>query len=133
MRIDLAGPVATAAPSLKAVGRMGFLRETGYPLGRRLHLHLGVGPSFVWTRAEFRTSPFAGTKDTDFTVGVQALAGVKYFITKNLAVFGEYKFKHWDPGFRFSTEDSVGRLFSEKFNPDGLDVNVFNTGLAFHF
>jgi len=87
---------------LNAVGRMGFLQEPGYPLERRLHLYLGVGPLFVWTRGQSGSSPTGGEKDKNFSVGVQALTGIKSFITKNLAVFGEYKFKHWDPGrFKF--------------------------------
>jgi len=110
---------------LNAVGRMGFLQEPGYPLERRLHLYLGVGPLFVWARGQSGSSPTGGEKDTTFSVGVQALTSIKYFITKNLAVFGEYKFKHWDP--------STLKLGIDEFNPDSLNVNVFNQGLAFHF
>ena len=123
---------------LNAVGRMGFLQEPGYPLERRLHLYLGVGPLFVWARGQSGSAPTGGEKDTTFSVGVQALTGIKYFITKNLAVFGEYKFKHWDPGrfkficrLEFCLGGSVDRI--DEFDPDSLNVNVFNMGLAFHF
>lgn len=130
---------------VNAVGRMGFLSEAGYPLGRRLHLYLGVGPSFVWTRAKFKDRTFgiffAGKKDTDFSVGVQALTGIKYFITENLAVFAEYKFKHWDPHFKFSRTGSfvssggaaVTLNPTQKINPSSLNTNLFYMGLVFHF
>ena len=131
---------------LNAVGRIGFLPEGGYPLGRRLHLYQGVGPSFVWTRAKFKdriaAEFFAGKKDTDFSVGVQALTGLKYFITKNLAVFWEYKFKYWDPDFKFSltgdfTQSVPGAGFvttnpTQNINLKGLYTNSFYVGLAFH-
>jgi len=129
---------------LNAVGRIGFFPEAGYPLGRRFHLYLGAGPSFIWTKAEFKDRTFgqffAGKKDTDFSVGVQALTGIKYFITKNLGVFAEYKFKHWDPHFEFSRSGSFPSVFAasienptQKINPSSLNANLFYVGLAFHF
>jgi len=131
---------------LNAVARIGFLPEVGYPLGRRVHLYQGVGPSFVWTRAKFKdriaAEFFAGKKDTDFSVGVQALTGLKYFITKNLAVFWEYKFKYWDPDFKFSltgdfTQSLPGAAIvttnpTQNINLKGLNTNSFYVGLAFH-
>ena len=129
------------------IGRFGFLPESDYPLGKRMHLYLGAGPSVVWTRAKNVCSGFPGSDtqicggtDTNTSVGVQALAGVRFFITKQLAVFGEYKFKHWTADFSFSgnaTQDLGTFQVAEKTQTriTDLDFNVqmFSIGLSFHF
>jgi opacity protein-like surface antigen len=133
---------------LNLIGRFGVLPEPDYPLGKRLHLYLGAGPSVVWTQAKNVCTGFSGApgevcggKDTDTTIGVQALAGVRVFITKNLAIFGEYQFKHWAADFSFSSATS------QTFGPDlqttqqaqtkitdvDFNIQMFSIGLSFHF
>ncbi len=133
---------------LNLIGRFGFLPEPDYPLGKRLHLYLGGGPSVVWTHAKNVCTGISGSgaevcggKDTNTSIGVQALAGVRVFITKNLAIFGEYKFKHWAADFSFSG------TMSQTFGPDfqvtqktqtkitdvDFNVQMFSIGLSFHF
>ena len=133
---------------LNLIGRFGVLPEPDYPLGKRMHLYLGAGPSVVWTQAKnvctgffLTTTEVCGGKDTDTTIGVQALAGVRVFITKNLAIFGEYQFKHWAADFSFSS--AASQTFSPDFQTTGqaqtkitdvdFNVQMFSIGLSFHF
>jgi opacity protein-like surface antigen len=148
---------------LNLIGRLPLLRDPEYYLGGRLHPYIGVGPSFNWTRAQARDclegsglsvtevpegivlSRFfiesrCNRSDTDFSVGVQALAGLKFFITKNLAIFTEYKFKQWHSHFSFTTGPLVPEVIlgtkqqlvlkpaDAKFN-----VHLIYVGIAFHF
>ena len=69
-----------------------------------------------------------GQKDTDTTVGVQALAGIKVFITKHLAAFTEYKFSHHKAEVRF-TDEFLGRTNVTTT----LNTHYLYGGLAFHF
>lgn len=134
---------------LNLIGRMPVLKEAGYPLGGRLHLYLGVGPSFVWTTAKDKDC-FSGLEligqpaqggiqlipridpsrcnqtNTDFSVGVQALAGGKFFLTKHVALFSEYKFKHWHSDFAFQP----GGIQHQDID---FNVHLVYVGLAFHF
>jgi hypothetical protein len=109
---------------LSFLGQIGFVEGVEYPLAKRLHLYLGGGPSFVWTEARAGSSPFGGKKDVNFVLGFHALAGLKYFITEKFSVFGEYKFKHWEPG--------VFKLGSGRFDLSSFNANLFYIGLAFH-
>lgn len=120
------------------IGRLGFFSESGYPLETRLHLYLGVGPAFIWTRGKhkdpglFVDAPMAGKTDTDFSVGVQSLAGLKYFMTKNVAVFAEYQFNHWSPEFKFSATGPGGFVERESWKTK-VNAHMFYVGLAVHF
>ena len=130
---------------LNLIGRVPFLMESGYPLGGRAHLYAGAGPAFVWTKARdqcqtFGVGSFCGGTDTNFSVGVQALGGLKFFITKNLALFGEYKYKHWRSEFNFKgsgsfTAGGATTTFNDTTKIKDLDfnVNLFSVGLALHF
>ncbi len=140
------------AVGVNLLGRKAFFAEPGYPLDGRLHLYLGAGPAFVVTRAKL-TQCFrdAGSlcgqnaTDTDFSVGAQALGGARFFITKNLSVFGEYKFLTWRSSFSFAggsssvtsipdnppvTTTTAGNTQISKVT---YDVNLFYIGLAYHF
>lgn len=109
---------------LSAIARFGLLADSGYPLGKRLHFYLGGGPSFLWTEARSGSAPTGGREDSKFAVGVHALSGLKYFITKNLAVFGEYKFKHWEP--------HSFNLGADRFEPGSFNSHLYYLGLALH-
>jgi opacity protein-like surface antigen len=104
--------------------RIGFFEAAGYPLKKRFHFYVGGGPSFVWTTARSGSLTAGSTKDTNFVVGFHALAGLKYFITEKLSVFGEYKFKHWEP--------KAFKLGSDHFDVSSFNANLFYIGLAFH-
>jgi hypothetical protein len=133
---------------LALIGRLPLLRDENYPLEGRLHLYLGAGPTVVWTRARNvcagivgLSGQICGGTGTSTSLGVQALGGVKFFITRNLAVFGEYQFKHWTADFDFSgsTSQSFGSGISvttqSRTRVTDLDFNIqtFSIGLAFHF
>ncbi len=140
---------------LNLIGRVPLLKQRGYPLDGRLHLYLGAGPAFIWTTAQDRGCVFGATlsgesaeggialtvgrnesrcnqTDSDFSVGVQALGGFKFFLTKYLAVFTEYKFKHWSADFPFSGAGLGGGAPPQVRDID-FNVHLFYVGLAFHY
>lgn len=152
---------------LNLIGRLPLIKEPGYPLGGRMHLYLGAGPSFVWTKAQNKDCLASGSvesvfqteeglqtiplgviecahSDTRFDVGVQALGGAKFFMTKNLALFGEYKFKHWNADFNFPSR--FVRAEGSSFDPSNLqrlqgtflrnvdfNAHLFYLGMAYHW
>ena len=128
--------VANLDPML--IARYAFLQAAGYPLGGRLHLYAGVGPALIWTTQKMKTNEFvddiadnlSGKKDTDFSVGVAVPVGIKYFLTNNLAIFAEYKYKHWSPRFKFNaTEEGDLQKFTTRTN---MNANLVYFGLAWH-
>ena len=66
--------------------------------------------------------------DSDTAVGLNALAGARFFLTNHVAVFGEYKYNR--ATFTF-TENVPG------FGPAGLKgdyaTNILAAGVSFHF
>jgi opacity protein-like surface antigen len=61
-----------------------------------LQLYAGVGPGIFFAET---SNQFGRSTDTG-RVGLNALAGTKYFVTRHVSVFGEYKFNY--AGFDFS-------------------------------
>jgi len=59
----------------------------------------------------------------------QAVAGAKVFITRHIALFGEYKFTHSEQTLGFISS-TTGTPFEEKYT---FNVNHAVGGLAFHF
>ena len=58
-----------------------------YP-GKHLQPYAGVGPGIFWGRL---SGIDLGT-GSDTSLGLNALAGIRFFLTKNMALFGEYKY-----------------------------------------
>lgn len=87
-----------------------------------LQVYVGAGPAIFFAR----TSNQTGSSAENGEVGVNALAGVKYFVHRNVALFGEYKFNY------------AGFDFAEFATPvAGIQGNYkashFVGGLAVHF
>ncbi len=61
-----------------------------------LQVYAGAGPAIFFAR----TSNQIGSSSENGEVGVNALAGVKYFVHRNVSIFGEYKFNY--AGFDFT-------------------------------
>lgn len=59
--------------------------------GETLQPYVGVGPALMFSRVKEKET---GESDSAATVGVNALAGVRYLITKQLVVFVEAKYQH---------------------------------------
>ncbi len=102
--------------------------------GEMVQPYAGVGPALFVTRIRDTGQGGAsiitptGQKDTDVGIGVQALAGLKVFVTKQLAVFTEYKFSHHKAEVRFADEFLGGTDVSTTLN-----IHFLYGGLAFHF
>jgi opacity protein-like surface antigen len=87
-----------------------------------LQLYAGVGPGIFFAE----TSNQFGRSTDNGRVGLNALAGAKYFLTRNLAVYAEYKFNYAQFDFSQAQGTSAG------FTGDYKASHVVG-GLAMHF
>lgn len=107
------------------LGRYGFLKDKEVPFGR-LQPYVGIGPGFVilWS-----------TYDSAKNFSLEALAGVRYMLTRNLSLFVEYKFsQQWEVELnpaRLLLADQAGELRGKA--TFDFTVNRVALGIAFHF
>ena len=94
----------------------------------RLQPYVGVGPGLFFARIE---DPALTSNNTQSSMGfgLNAQAGVRYYITRQIALFGEGKFNYT----KFSFDETPAGVF----NLFGFDANyrIFHAvfGLSFHF
>ena len=78
----------------------------------RVQPYLGIGLAVLIAELSTRTSPFEVNKqisDTDVQPALQLLAGVRTLVTRNVALFFEYRFLHSEPfTFRFRESGTIG-------------------------
>ena len=87
-----------------------------------LQLYAGAGPGIFFAE----TSNQFGRSTDNGRVGLNALAGAKYFLTRNLAVYAEYKFNYAQFDFSQAQGTTAG------FTGDYKASHVVG-GLAMHF
>jgi opacity protein-like surface antigen len=87
-----------------------------------LQVYAGVGPAIFFAE----TSNQFGRSGDNGEVGVNALAGLKYFVHRNIAVFGEYKFNY--AGFDFTQLQGTTAGVQGNYK-----ASHFVGGLAIHF
>lgn len=87
-----------------------------------LQLYAGAGPGIFFAE----TSNQFGRSTDNGRVGLNALAGAKYFLTRNLAVYAEYKFNYAQ--FDFSQAQGAGAGFTGEYKASHVVG-----GLAMHF
>lgn len=87
-----------------------------------LHVYAGAGPGIFFAE----TSNQFGRSTDNAEVGVNALAGVKYFVHRNVSVFGEYKFNY--AGFDFTQLQGTTAGVQGDYK-----ASHFVGGLAVHF
>lgn len=91
-------PVTTPGSDLR-VTTLAFNLIARYP-GERFQPYVGAGLGVF-----FAENHVAGVTHTDEAVpGANALGGVRFFLTKHLALFGEYKFQY----VHFNFEEALG-------------------------
>lgn len=96
----------------------------GLPQGR-LSPYVGFGGGVQ--RARF-TDSLTGFRKADYAPAFEAIAGVKLFLFRNIAVFGEFKRTYAEHRFKF---DNLRPLdYQEKHN---ITANHLLAGVALHF
>ena len=103
--------------SLLAMFRAPLIWSPEFPRGR-LQPYVGIGPSFVYSKSKDGTA-----SDTSFDVGFDLRMGVTWMLTRNIGLFGEYRFSYVQPGYD---------LNGEHVEPE-FSVNHLAVGLAFRF
>ena len=122
------------------LGRYPFLQSPEFPRGR-VQPYLGIGPALFVTSID-DTRPASdpnslGNKSLTFG-GFQVLTGVKFFLLKQLSLFVEYKFTHFNadlsgvPGSGTSSTTRSTANFSLSATQN-IDGSQFYGGLAYHF
>lgn len=93
-----------------------------YP-GKTYQPYLGLGPAILVS--QIANSPTT-QRDSDVTVGFNALAGIRAFVTPNIAVFTEYKYTIGTPDYENAFGPGSG--FRADYQAQQL---VF--GISYHF
>ena len=95
----------------------------------RLQPYVGFGPGIFFARIK-DPSLATDNSQSSATIGLNAYGGLRYYITRNIAVFGEGKFNY----ARFSFDETPA---GPSFNLFGFDATykVFHAsfGVSFHF
>jgi hypothetical protein len=87
-----------------------------------LQVYAGAGPAIFFAE----TSNQFGRSTDNGEVGVNALAGLRYFVHRNMAIFGEYKFNY--AGFDFTQIQGTTAGIQGEYK-----ASHFVGGLAIHF
>lgn len=117
MRLLQKVDVGSTIVAVNLLARYPFGVSATFPNGR-WHPYLGIGGG-----ADVANVEVLGVKNTDTAGAFQALAGVKFLLTKNIGLFMEYKFTDADHSF------NLGGVKAKTT----LDINHLVGGVAFHF
>jgi opacity protein-like surface antigen len=119
------------AVSFELKARLPLLKDATYPQGR-LQPYVLAGPAVFFADLS-DTGNFvpSGQSNSDTEVGVKAGAGVAFQIIPQIAVFGEYRFTHFNPSWSF-TDSSVTPRASFNLSTN-INTNQFVVGLSFRF
>ncbi len=101
-------------------------KSDAFPEGR-FHGYIGVGPGLFISNLEALVATQTDD-DTSTVLGGQVLAGLKFFLTEHLSLFGEYKFIFTD---KFEFELSEPGV-STTYKAGGM-TNLIYGGIAYHF
>jgi opacity protein-like surface antigen len=130
--------IEVTAATLNLLYRFGLVTDQRFPQGR-LQPYVGIGGGAFIARLSTRTSPFDENKDiadTDVQPGVQALAGLRWFLTRNVALFAEYKFVQTQTfSFKFNESGTIFGFPATETARDRADVSshLLYGGIGFHW
>jgi len=107
-----------------AMLRYPLMKSPEFPNGQ-LQPYVTLGPAiFVAHTEDSRNFEPSNQSDTDASVGVKVGAGVAWQFTKNIAMFGEYRFTHFSPEFTFRDNGLGNATLSTDVNTHYLLVGV---------
>lgn len=133
-----AADIEVTAVTLNLLYRFGLATDQQYPRGR-LQPYIGVDAGAFIARLATTTSPFDENKDiadTDVQPGIQALTGLRWFLTRNIALFAEYKFLQTQTfSFRFKESGTIFGFPATETARDRADItsHLFYGGIGFHW
>lgn len=132
--VPTAPEIGVTAVAVNGLYRFQLAKDAAFPEGR-FHPYLGAGLGIFVATLESRTEELRTDEDTDIAVGGQALAGLKYFLTKNLALFTEYKFVQ-TANFEFELtgfDASTGAVESTSDFELDITAHLIYGGIQWHF
>jgi opacity protein-like surface antigen len=100
--------------SFDLMGRLPLMVSNNFPNGQ-LQPYLAVGPGVYFSHIKISPSPVFGSKDSDSSAGIKVAAGSTWMFTRNIGLFGEYRFSHF-------TADLLG--FEQDVNTHRLQVGA---------
>jgi opacity protein-like surface antigen len=119
---------------LTALYRLALWESAALPNGR-VQPYIGVGVAAFIATFETRTSVFPDNVDlseTDVEPGIQAIGGLKVFLTRHLALFAEYKFFQTTE-FTFRFEETQGPITETARDRSDLTGHQVYGGIAVHW
>jgi opacity protein-like surface antigen len=106
--------------------RAPLMKGSEFPHGR-LQPYIGAGPSVFISSVDDDVEGVGNVSDTSVDVGFDARGGLAFLLTRNVAIFGEYRFTHVSPEFSF---DILG--FRTKAETT-FDTHHLFAGVSFRF
>ena len=94
-----------------------------YP-GERFQPYAGVGMGLFFARVHDGQS---GESSSDTKVGLNTQLGLRFLVTKHLAIFGEWKYNRASLNFSSSSTAATGGLRGD------YSANILAFGLGYHF
>jgi opacity protein-like surface antigen len=80
--------------SFDLMGRLPLMVSSNFPNGQ-LQPYLTIGPGVYFSHIKISPRPGFGSKDSDSSAGIKVGAGTTWMFTRNLGLFGEYRFSHF--------------------------------------
>ena len=112
--------IVSLTPMILARARL--LQSDDLPQGR-LQPYLGIGPGifFVYQKVDFRPAITSTINNLDIHVGIDARAGLRWLITENMGLFGEYRLT-----------DFYAESINDLFTINGLPTSQVKAPLSTH-
>jgi len=110
--------------ALHIVGRYGLFKDSEVPFGR-LQPYVGIGPAVV---------AMYDPEDSAKNFAIDAMAGIRFMMLKNVSAFVEYKYNH-----QFSPEMEIHQVMVKNFlgagtaTLSGYDLHRVIFGVTYHW
>lgn len=91
----------------------------------RLQPYIGFGPALFFARVNTTAQGFEGSQSSNFKIGLNAKAGLEFYITRHVGAFVEWKYNLARLSFE-ATDNALG------FNAT-YQMHMASVGLSYHF